>query len=402
MFYEKIICLAAAILLGLWGCQNSSSALHVSESPESKKPNTPSESENSKAESSNSQEVSDEVSSEVPDNSFDPYTIINTMTEEELIGQLFLARCPDYKTAMADIPKFNFGGFVLFASNVKNETPESLSKNISDFQQASKIPMLISVDEEGGTVVRVSKFLQFRSEPFPSPRSIYEKDGLEKVLEVEAEKSQFLKSFGFNVNLAPVCDITTHEKAFMYKRSIGDTPEKTGEYISSVVSVYKQNQFGGVLKHFPGYGNNVDTHIEIAIDNRSLENLESNDLVPFKYGIQSQCDAIMISHTIVNCLDDSLPASLSPKVMEYLRTEMSFRGIIVTDDLAMSAITKQYGAGEAAVMAVTAGVDLLCSSEYAVQYNAVLEAYRNGEITKEQIEQSVARILIWKHNLGLV
>ena len=324
------------------------------------------------------------------------------MTDEELIGQLILARCPDYNTAITDITKYNLGGFVLFASNVKNETPESLSEKIANYQQTSKIPMLISVDEEGGTVVRVSKFSQFRDEPFPSPRSIYEKDGLEKVLEVESEKSQFLKSFGINVNLAPVCDITTDKNAFMYKRSIGETPEKTGEYISSVVSVYKQNQVGAVLKHFPGYGNNVDTHVQIAIDDRSLEYLESNDLVPFQYGIQNQCDAIMISHTIVNCLDNTLPASLSPKVMEYLREDMGFDGIIVTDDLAMSAITKQYGAGEAAVMAVKAGVDLLCSSEYAIQYNAVLEAYRNGEITKEQIEQSVARILIWKYNLGLI
>ncbi len=396
---KRFLWLTTALMLGICGCQKTD--VNIQNTSSSNMSDLSSESESDMQASSDFSNDSSEVL-EMPENKFNPYTIINTMTDEELVGQLFLARCPDYKTAMADIEKYQFGGFVLFANNVKNETPESLSKIISDYQSASKIPMLISVDEEGGTVVRVSKFTQFRSQPFPSPRSIYESKGLEAVLNTEAEKCDFLKSFGFNVNLAPVCDITTDKNAFMYKRSIGETPEKTGEYISSVVSILNEKQFGGVLKHFPGYGNNVDTHVGIAIDKRELDYLESNDLVPFKYGIEAGCHGIMISHTVVECLDSSLPASLSPKVMEYLRKEMGFNGIIMTDDLSMSAITQRYGAGEAAVMAVEAGVDLLCSSEYRIQYNAVLEAYQQGKLSREQIEESVARILLWKYNLGLI
>ncbi len=396
---KRILWITVAIMLGLCGCKGmeETRVSHSSESNAQSSLNYPESSMQASSDPNESSEVS-----EMPENKFNPYEIINTMTDEELIGQLFLARCPEHKTAIADIEKYRFGGFVLFANNVKNETPESLSKMLSDYQNASKIPMLISVDEEGGTVVRVSKFAQFRSEPFPSPRSIYETEGLQDVLDTEAEKCEFLKGFGFNVNLAPVCDITTDKNAFMYKRSIGETPEKTGEYISSVVEVLKEKQFGGVLKHFPGYGNNVDTHVGIAIDKRDLDYLESNDLVPFKYGIEEGCDGIMISHTVVECLDDVLPASLSPKVMEYLRKKMGFNGIIMTDDLSMSAITARYGASEAAVMAVEAGVDLLCSSEYRTQYQAVLEAYQQGKLSRQQIEESVARILLWKYNLGLI
>ncbi len=397
---KRILWLTAAIMLFVCGC-NTISDTNVPNSWESFAESSSSYPENIEQTSSVIANESSEVS-EMPDNIFNPYTIINTLTDEELIGQLFLARCPDYSTAISDIGKYHFGGFVLFANNVKNETPESLTNILSDYQSASRIPLLISVDEEGGTVVRVSKFSQFRSEPFPSPRFLYESGGIQNVLDTESEKCKLLKSFGINVNLAPVCDVTTDSSAFMYKRSLGDTPEKTGEYISAVVQLMKEHNFGGVLKHFPGYGNNVDTHVGIAIDERSIEYLESNDLVPFKYGIQAECDAIMVSHTIVNCLDNVLPASLSPKVVVYLRENMGFHRVIMTDDLAMSAITKQYGAGEAAVMAVRAGIDMLCSSEYRTQYNAVLEAYQNGEITRKQIEESVSRILVWKYNLGLI
>ncbi len=399
---KRILWLAFAVMLFICGCEAmNTDVLEFLNNSESSFQSASSYPESNSQTSSEIANESSEVS-EMPENSFNPYTIINTMTDEEIIGQLFLARCPDYKTAIADIEKFNFGGFVLFASNVKNETPESLTKILADYQSVSKIPLLISVDEEGGTVVRVSKFSQFRSAPFPSPRSLYESGGLQNVLDTEAEKCEFLKGFGINVNLAPVCDVTTDKAAFMYKRSLGDTPEKTGEYIASVVILMESQKFGGVLKHFPGYGNNIDTHVEIAVDERSLKYLEANDLVPFKYGIKAGCDGIMVSHTIVNCLDSSLPASLSPKVVNYLRGNMGFNGVIMTDDLAMSAITKQYGAGEAAVMAVKAGIDMLCSSEYRIQYNAVLEAYQKGEISREQIEESVARILAWKYNLGLI
>jgi beta-N-acetylhexosaminidase len=159
---------------------------------------------------------------------------------------------------------------------------------------------------------------------------------------------------------------------------------------------------GSVLKHFPGYGNNADTHVQIAYDDRSLESLESCDLIPFRAGMDAGADAIMVAHTIVREIDPDTPASLSPAVHQYLRQEMGYDGVITTDDLVMDAITKQYGAGEAAVLAVLAGNDVLCCTEYAVQYEAVLEAVLTGRIDFYDLNDAVMRILRWKQELGLI
>ena len=140
----------------------------------------------------------------------------------------------------------------------------------------------------------------------------------------------------------------------------------------------------------------------IAIDSRSLEDLENRDLIPFSMGIDAGCDAILVSHTIVTCLDEELPASLSPAVHQYLRVEMGFDGVIVTDVLVMQAIADQYGAGEAAVLAILAGNDLLCSSEYRTEYPAVLAAVEGNRISPEILDQAVLRILRWKQDLGLI
>ena len=326
---------------------------------------------------------------------------IQNMTLEERVGQLFLARCPT-ENALADIETYHFGGYVLFAQDFKDETPDSVAATISAYQDAASIPMLIAVDEEGGTVTRVSRYPAFRDTPFRSPRDLYAEGGLEAVLDNEAEKSKLLSSLGINVNLAPVCDITTDPNAFMYPRSLGESPEATGEYVQKMLVVMQRNGVGGVLKHFPGYGNNTDTHIAIAIDDRSLETLESCDLVPFQMGMEVGCGAIMVSHTFINALDSELPATLSPTVNAYIRKNMSYNGILITDDLVMQAITDLYGAGEAAVMAVNAGNDMLCSTEYQTQYAAVLEAVQDGRISEERINESVYRILKWKYAMELM
>ena len=331
---------------------------------------------------------------------FDPVGIIQNMTLEEKVGQLFLARCPD-TDAIEQLQKYHLGGYILFGSDTTGQTKESLKAKIESYQEASQLPMLIAVDEEGGTVCRISNVSTLRKSKFPSPRDLYNKGGMELLLSTEEEKCLLLQDLGINVNMAPVCDITTDPAAFMYKRSLGQSPEITGVFASSVCSVMAQNGIGSVLKHFPGYGNNVDTHTGIAKDNRSLEELESYDLIPFAMAIENGCDAILVSHTVVKCLDPEYPASISPAVHRYLRNEMVFGGVVVTDDLVMQAITKLYGDGEAAVLAVLAGNDLLCVTNYATQYEAVLVAVENGRIPIEQVDISVERILRWKYRLGL-
>ena len=331
----------------------------------------------------------------------DPLEVmVSEMTLEEKVGQLFLARCPE-ANATEDIQTYHLGGYILFGRDFDGQTPESLRAILSEYQNASAIPLLIAVDEEGGTVCRVSNHKAFRDSRFSSPRNYYNKGGTEAAIAAESEKSGLLSSLGINVNMAPVCDITTDPNAFMYKRSLGQSPDITGNFIAETVHTMEEAKVGNVLKHFPGYGNNVDTHVGIAIDNRSLEELESYDLIPFQKGIDAGCDAILVSHTFVNTMDESLPASLSPAVHHYIRQNMGFDGVIVTDDLVMQAITDQHGAGEAAVLAVLAGNDLLCSTEYAIQYTAVLAAAQDGRISGERLDQAVLRVLRWKSHLGL-
>lgn len=332
----------------------------------------------------------------------DPITeLVCSMTTEEKVGQLFLARF-DGTNAAAHVKQYHLGGYILFGSDFKYETPSSIQAKLTSLQADAPIPLLLAVDEEGGTVTRISRYSAFRGEKFPSPRSLYAAGGEALLLETEAEKSMLLTSLGLNVNMAPVCDITTERSAFMYDRSLGQDPETTGELIAGMVETMAQYRVGSVLKHFPGYGNNDDTHVGVAHDSRSLAELEAFDLIPFRAGIAAGCGAILVSHTVVEALDASLPASLSPLVNDYLRQEMGFDGVTVTDDLAMEAITDVYGAGEAAVLAVLAGNDLLCATEYNVQYEAVLQAVTEGRIPTGRIDEAVTRILRWKQELGLL
>ena len=322
------------------------------------------------------------------------------MTVEEKVGQLFLARCPETGAAEA-IQNYHLGGLVLFDRDFDGQTSDSLRRKLQDYQSAADIPLLIAVDEEGGTVTRVSSHTAFRASRFASPRELYAQGGMELVLGTEREKAQLLGGLGINVNLAPVCDISTQSGAFMYRRSLGQSPEVTGQFVAGAIEAMQSQSVAAVMKHFPGYGNNADTHVGIATDTRSLESLESADLQPFFDGIAAGGNAILVSHNIVTALDADAPASLSQAVHRYLRLAMSFDGVIMTDDLSMDAITQRYGAGEAAVLAVLAGNDLLCSTDYETQYRAVLDACVSGRISEETLDRAAGNVLRWKQMMGL-
>ena len=327
--------------------------------------------------------------------------LLSGLTTEEKVGQLFLARCRK-ETAAEDIAQYHLGGLVLFDRDTEDETPESLRQTLERYQKAATIPLLIAVDEEGGSVVRISDKPAFRDAPFSSPRSLYEGGGMEALRTAEVEKDALLSDLGINVNLAPVCDITTDPAAFLYDRSLGQSPELTCQWVQIAVEEGQTYGIGCVLKHFPGYGNNADTHVGIAIENRSLEELEAQDLLPFAAGMEAGCGAVMVSHIQVTALDAEYPASLSPAVHRYVRETMGYNGVLVTDDLVMDAISVPYGVGEAAVLAVLVGNDLLISSDFPEQYAAVLEAIREGRISEEQIDNAVRRVLLWKQSLGLL
>ena len=327
--------------------------------------------------------------------------MISDMSLEQRVGQLFLARC-NAETAIQDIQQYHLGGLVLFGEDFENQSMESMRQTIATYQAAAEKPLLIAVDEEGGDVTRVSRFSAFRERRFSSLRTRYDLGGLEAVLTEEGEKCLLLSDLGINVNLGPVCDITTDPAAFMYTRSLGQDAQTTADVTAAIVNLMKDYRVGSVLKHFPGYGNNADTHTGIAVDSRPLSDFESQDFLPFSAGIQAGCGGIMVGHILVEALDPELPASLSPAVHRYLREELGFSGVIMTDDLVMQAITDQFGAGEAAVMAVLSGNDLLCSTEYAAQYEAVLQAVLDGRIDIDVLNSAVRNVLEWKISLGLL
>lgn len=328
-------------------------------------------------------------------------TYVDSMSLEKMVGQMFFARCPGGGAA-AQISSYHPGGYILFARDFANQTPASVKSTIAGYQNASKTPMLIGVDEEGGTVVRISKYPAFRPVPFWSPADIYNKYGTSGLVSDTAEKDALLKSLGINVNLGPVCDVSQNPSDYIYDRTLGKNGAETATAISAMVSQMKKDRMGAVLKHFPGYGSNVDTHTGIAVDTRSIESFRQNDFLPFIAGIKAGAGGVMINHNIINCLDSGHPASLSPAVAKTLRNELGFNGVIMTDDLSMSAITKYTDGKNAAVAAVIAGSDMLISSDFVNQYNAVLSAVKNGTISKTRIKQSVMRIVQWKVNLGLI
>ena len=328
-------------------------------------------------------------------------SILAEMTLEEKVGQVFFARFPS-DGAAEDAGKYHFGGYILFGRDFEGKTSGEVTEMISGVQSNARLPLLIGVDEEGGTVVRVSDNPQLRDEPFDSPKNIYESGGWEAISNTAAEKAQLLKSLGINVNLDPVCDLVSDSASFMYDRSFSGDAEMTGEFVRRTVKEYSRNKLGSVLKHFPGYGENSDTHTGIAVDGRELYELEQNDFIPFAEGIKAGADCVLVSHNIIIKVDEEYPASLSETIHNILREKLNFDGVIMTDDLIMEAITDYTGDENAAVTAVKCGNDLLISSNYEEQYPAVLNAAESGEISLSQLEASVKRILVMKLRLGII
>lgn len=327
--------------------------------------------------------------------------ILAQMTMEEKVGQMFFVRC-NAKTALEDIKRFHLGGYILFAADTQHETKESLTKKIKSYQDAAKIDMLIGVDEEGGTVTRLSTYKQFRAVPFHSPQSLYTEGGFPLIQSDTKEKCELLRQLGFNVNLAPVADVSVNKSDFIYPRTFGKNAAQTAEYVKTVVEIMNEQTMGAALKHFPGYGNNVDTHTGIAIDNREYASFQKSDFLPFKAGIEAGVGSILVSHNIVNCMDPELPASLSPRVHQILRNELGFEGIIMTDDLAMDAIHKYIGDSVSAELAIEAGNDLILASDYASQIPSVIESVKSGKISESRLDESVLRILMWKLKLNII
>ena len=323
-------------------------------------------------------------------------TLLDSMTLEEKVGQLFFVRCPE-TNAVEDISTYHLGGYLLFGRDFKDGenwlTKEQFLEKIQVYQDAAEIPLFIGSDEEGGTVTRASRNPNLFSEPFKSPQAIYSAGGMEALAQDALDKSQSLLDLGINVNFAPVCDVSTDPNDFIYDRTLGQDAETTADYITRTVLTMGDAGEMAVLKHFPGYGNNADTHTGIAVDDRPMETFENSDLLPFKAGIEADAPFVLVSHNIVSCMDPDLPASLSPAVHKVLREECGFDGIAITDDLAMDAVQAYAKDGAVAVMALQAGNDMVITTDYRTQIPAVIEAVKNGTLEESVIDSACFRVL---------
>ena len=327
--------------------------------------------------------------------------LLSTMTVEEKVGQMFFVRCPD-TGAVEAVSQYKLGGYILFGRDFKDKTAEQVRNDISSYQSASGVPLLIGTDEEGGTVVRASSNPNLFSHRGLSPQALFAEGGMDSIIQDARQKTVTLLGLGVNVNLAPVADVSTDPNDFIYDRSFGQDAQATAEYVSNVVKTMDAEGIGSVLKHFPGYGNNVDTHTGVAIDERPYETFQTSDYLPFTAGIQAGADAVLVSHNVMSCVDNQLPASLSPAVHNELHSTLGFQGVTMTDDLAMDAVAAYAGDQSPAVMAVKAGNDMIITTDFQTQIPEVVQAVKSGEIDEAQIDQSVTRILQWKYDLGLL
>ena len=326
------------------------------------------------------------------------YQELQKLTLDEKIGQIVLVRYPK-QNQIEILKKYHLGGYLLFEDDFSNKTENEVKEEIQELQETSKIDLLIAVDEEGGSVVRVSSNPNLSAEVFRSPSELYQQGGLEKIKQDTIKKSEVLRNLGINLNLAPVVDVCTNSNDYMYNRSLKEDTKLTSEYAKTVIETSKNTGVSYTLKHFPGYGNNLDTHEGASIDKRSYEDILKNDLPPFKSGIDAGAEAVLVSHNIVTSIDEENPASLSKKVHELLRNDLKFKGVIITDNLDMGAVTSEEKCIEKAILA---GNDILIITDYESSIQEVKDLLKKGKISMDDIDRMVFNILAWKYAKGLI
>ena len=326
------------------------------------------------------------------------YQKLEKMSLDEKIGQILLVRYPD-NNQKEIVEKYQFGGYLFFGKDFKDKTKDEVIKMIDDSNSVSKIPLLTAVDEEGGIVVRVSSNKNLRSEIFLSSSELYKNGGFDRIKADTIEKSNLLKYLGINLNLAPVVDVSVDPNDYMYKRSLQEDAETTAKFSSLVIETSKNTGVSYTLKHFPGYGNNIDTHNGSSIDSRTRKEIESNDILPFKSGIKSGAEAILFSHNVVTSMDKDNPTSLSKTLHDYVRNDLNFTGVVITDDLDMGALKDIENKN---VQALLAGNDLLISTDYVESIEKIKQAVDNKLLDEKTLDEHVLRVLAWKYYKGLL
>ncbi len=339
---------------------------------------------------------------------------VSKLSLEQKVGQMFFlcfrkdASGADVLTCNGEVRKtlrsVRPGGVVLFGENIR--TADQVRALLRDMRAASGVPPFFGVDQEGGTVQRVQKTALLPATTIPSMRSVAKTGDLSLARSVGGVIGSELTVFGFNLDFAPDCDVLTNPKnTAIGSRAFSGDPQTAAEYSVAVAAGIRGEGIIPVCKHFPGQGGtSADTHTGYAAVSQTPGGLRKTELVPFRAQIAAGAEMIMVGHiSLPNAVGDGLPASLSPSVIRsLLRGELGFGGVVVTDALNMGAVANRYSSGEAAVLAVKAGADmLLMPADPQAAYGAVLNTVKSGEIPESRIDESVSRILALKEKYGL-
>ena len=327
-----------------------------------------------------------------------------SMSLEEKIVQMLIVY--DYSQEVDDelLNKLNEikpGGFILFRKNFANY--EQTQKLISDINSTSEIPMFISIDQEGGRVQRLKELDDQTITLFPSMYELGNTNDENLADEVGKVMGEELRVFNINMNFAPVLDIYSNpSNTVIGDRSFGRTAETVSKMALSFSEGLKSTGIIPVYKHFPGHGNTFeDSHDTLPIINKTKEELMELELKPFIDAIDNGAEVIMVGHLAVpKITGDTTPASLSRKIVtDLLKKELGFEGIVITDALNMGALTSKYSEEEIYINAINAGVDLLLMPNFNKEtINMLINAINNGTIKKEEIDDSVTKILSLKYD----
>jgi beta-N-acetylhexosaminidase len=335
--------------------------------------------------------------------------ILKDMTLEAKVGQMFMVgfsgtTVPDYLKQA--IKKQYFGNFIYFGTNVTDAKKiTTLSSTLqTQVMNTINIPAFISIDQEGGMIVR----MQDEATHFIGNMGLTATRDSNNAFQVAQYSGQELRHFGINVNLAPSLDVNINpQNPVIGIRSYSDDPQVVTDYGLKAIAGYKTAKVMATVKHFPGHGDTVvDSHYGLPLITHDKTRLYDVELAPFIAAINNGVDAIMSAHIIFSAFDSELPATLSKKVItDLLRDELGFDGIIMTDEMQMNAIRNNFGIKDAAIKAIQAGVDILLYSDAKTNtidaYNGVLNACQDGLISEERINASVKRILRKKYQYDL-
>ena len=320
--------------------------------------------------------------------------IVQAMTIEDKAGQLLLVL--DSKNLLTDQ---TMSGCVLFEDDFANKSRNEVIENIERYQSNAKYPMIIAVDEEGGSVVRVSKYL--RDNRFRLPQDVYKSGGMDSIISDATEKSEYLKEFGINVNLAPVADVATNEDDYIYRRSFGVDADATSNYVRNVVMAMSDIKMGSVLKHFPGYGS-APGSAGTYHDSRDFNSFKDNDLLPFKAGIEAGANSILVTNNIIDSVDNQNPATLSKDIHDLLREDLKYNGVIMTDDVTDLNNNEFGNDSEIVIKAIKAGNDLIMTSRPQIYFESLIAAINNDELCLNELDLSVLRVIAWKDSLDIL